>query len=153
MTLGNKVEDPDPKDDRAAPGVLLFSAVVVVSIAIIALLLATNAAREARLALLAAALSSLGLGLVRLADGFQKPPDQPSRRRNTDYPKFWLLCFAIAFAGLIAAETLQRIPAELETPWLHAAQVRQPSDPRCAALANRHATDPQLIVAVRAGCR
>lgn len=122
-------------------------------VAIILLLVMTSGRSSVEPALFAAALSSLGLGLVRLADGFEERPDYDRRRRASGYPKFWLVCFAVAFAGLIVTGLLSRLPRELETPWLHKTRPQRPVDARCAALDNARASDAQLLVALRAGCR
>ena len=135
------------------PGTL-FAAVAAVSILCILVLLATkDALPKAQLALFAACLSTLGLALVRLADGFAKPTGAQTRRAEDRYARFWLTCFALAFAGLIAVDTLGRIPKEIETPWLHATRHPQPADPRCVALTDVRAPDAQYIAALRAGCR
>jgi uncharacterized integral membrane protein len=142
------------KKTKSVPPAVWFSLLAATSLAAILLLLfATKSIGQVQAALFAAAISSLGLALVRLAEGFAVTVDTRKPKRDTGYGRFWLTCFALAFAGLIATDTLSRIPSEVETPWLHATHNHQPADPRCAALRDSRATDAQFLAALRLGCR
>lgn len=69
--------------------------------------------------MLAAALGGLALALVRLGDGRISSEDGKSVRRNAKASAaFWLTSFLALSMVILLSTLLQRIPGELETPWL-----------------------------------
>lgn len=155
MSAEEKGHDAEATKTKQPPRpAILFVILAGISlIAILVLVVVTEAMAQVQAALFAAAISSFGLALVRLADGFAEQVDPRKPRRETRYARFWLTCFAVVFAGLILTGTLSRIPSQIETPWLRATRQHQPPDARCAALRDPRATDVQFFAALRAGCR
>ena len=93
--------------------------------------------------MIAAALSGLALALVRLGEGRFTSEEGKSVRRNARYAAgFWLAAF-VAVSGVVLLFTvLQRIPDELETPWLkRAAPPNKPA--ACVEIKADAAGEPQ----------
>lgn len=84
--------------------------------------------------MLAAALSGVALALVRLGDGrFETEKGKSTRRNARHATTFWLAAFVVLCVMISITTLMQRIPSEIETPWLRAPSESGPADPTKAA--------------------
>jgi membrane protease YdiL (CAAX protease family) len=111
-------------DPVAAIREVLFAIAAILSVALIYAIAAgclrPSAARFED-ALFAAAISTTGLTLVRLAARPDKSQQQHRRTKPVTYTGFWLISFALCFAAVSVSALMQRIPEKIETVFWKAA--------------------------------